>query len=72
MVIIPANKLKNLLIPDVPRIKMFSNNNKFLQYLAFSMLEAALFPKKLASHFLFDFLYAMLGLDPNPVQERKP
>jgi hypothetical protein len=32
-------------------LAQFSNNKKFVQNLAFSMSEAAIFPRKLASHF---------------------
>ncbi len=34
-------------------LTQFSNNKKFVQNLAFSMSEAALYPRKLASHFFF-------------------
>jgi hypothetical protein len=39
------------------RIQIMSSSFKkqFVQNLSFSMLEAALFPSKLVSHFLFDF-----------------
>ncbi len=35
----------------------FSNNKKFVQSLFFSMSEAALFPRKLASHFWFFYTF---------------
>jgi hypothetical protein len=35
---------------------------KFVQYLAFPLLEAALLPEKVSSHFLFfNFFYSILG-----------
>ncbi len=42
-------------------LAQFSNNDKFVQNLAFSMSEEALFPRKLASHlWFFDFLNSIL------------
>jgi hypothetical protein len=46
------------------------SGSDFVQNLAFSMSEAALFPSKLASHFCLNFfIHFMLDLDPNPVPE---
>ncbi len=47
----------------------FSTNKKCVENLAFSMLEEALFSRKLASHFLilYFLLYFNLDPDPNPV-----
>ncbi len=49
--------------------KQFFKTKIIVQNLAFLMLEAALFPRKLASHFLFYTIifYFMLDPDPNPV-----
>jgi hypothetical protein len=45
-----------VLVPDPENLAQFSNNKKILQNLAFLMSAAALFPRKLASHFdFFDF-----------------
>ncbi len=41
-------------------LAQFFNNKKCVQNLAFSMLEAALFPRKLASHFFILFFYYIL------------
>jgi hypothetical protein len=38
-------------IPDPDLFSTFFNNKKFIQNLAFSMLEAAFFPKKLVNNF---------------------
>jgi hypothetical protein len=40
---------------------MFSNNKKFVQYLAFSTSEAALFPRKFASNFFIFFIPFYVG-----------
>jgi hypothetical protein len=48
-------------------LAQFADNKKFVQNLAFSMSESALFPKKLASIFLALFLHY-----PNPVPEPDP
>ncbi len=40
-----------VLVLDPASLAQFSKNKKIVQNLAFSMSEAALFPKKLASHF---------------------
>jgi hypothetical protein len=63
-----------VLIPDPENLAQFSNNQKFLQNLAFSMSAAALFPRKLASH--FDFLTFSLHFifdpAPNSILEPEP
>jgi hypothetical protein len=65
----PFQFLLRLPLPDPDSIlHSFSTTQKFVHNLAFSMLEAALFPRKLASHFLFVFHF-MLDPDPNPVTE---
>jgi hypothetical protein len=38
-------------VPDPDLFSTFFNNKKFVQNLAFSMVEAAFFPKKLANNF---------------------
>jgi hypothetical protein len=55
-----------VLVPDPENLAQFSNNKKILQNLAFSMSAAALFSRKLASH--FDFLTFSLHFifDQNP------
>jgi hypothetical protein len=61
-------------LPDPDLISNVFQQQKFVQNLAFSKLEAALFPRKLASN--FDFLTTLLHflLDPgsNPVPEPHP
>jgi hypothetical protein len=42
--------------------KQFFNTQKFVQNIAFSMLEAALFPRKFASDFRFFYFCAVLGI----------
>ncbi len=54
-------------------LAQFVNDKKFVQNLAFSMIEAALFPRQLASNFwLLTFvLHFMLDPGPNSVREQE-
>jgi hypothetical protein len=60
-------------VPDPDLLSTVFNNRKFVQNLAFTMLEAALFPRKLVSIFLFCSVLVHFMLDPglNPVPEPK-
>ncbi len=60
-----------VLVPDPDLFNTDFNNNIFLQNLAFSLLEEALFPRKLASNLgFFTFvLHFMSDPGPNPVPE---
>ncbi len=56
----------------MPHLAQFFNK-KIVQNLDFSVSEAALFPRKLASNFLFFyFFYSIFVLDPGPNPVRKP
>jgi hypothetical protein len=61
-------------VSDPDYLAQFLNSKNFVQNLAFSMLGAALFPRKSASNFnFFTFaLHFVLDLCPNPVQEPVP
>ncbi len=58
-------------VPDPDLLSTVFLTTKFIQNLAFSMIEVALFPRKLA--LIFDFVtfvfYCMLDPGPNPVPE---
>jgi hypothetical protein len=68
-VLVPVSAL--VPVPDPDFLAQFFNNKQLIEYLSFSVLEAVLFPRNLASNFcLFDFCITFM-LDPVPVLLRQ-